>query len=147
MDSKKDKSLILVRLKQDEDLFDSLKIVCKKYKVKFASVVSGIGMLKDFEIATYDGKDYVRAKKSEPHELCSLQGNIVKDGGDYIFHFHAVLFDHKWNPLGGHLFSAKANITNEIVLMTSNINAKRKPELPGIKGLYFNRCSREICLF
>ncbi|MEK6972608.1 MAG: PPC domain-containing DNA-binding protein [archaeon] len=137
MDSKKDKSLILIRLKQDEDLFKSLEEICRKYKVNFAAVVSGIGMLKDFEIATYDGKDYVRAKKSEPHELCSLQGNIVKNGEDYIFHFHAVLFDHEFKPIGGHLFSAKANITNEIVLVASNINAKRKPELPGIKGLYF----------
>jgi predicted DNA-binding protein with PD1-like motif len=124
-------------LNTNEDLFESLEKICKKYKVKYASLVSGIGMLKDFEIATYDGSDYVRLNKSEPHELCSLQGNIVKDGSKYIFHFHAVLFDHKFNPLGGHLFSAKVNITNEILIINSKIKAKRKPELLGIKGLYF----------
>lgn len=137
MQSKKDKSLILVRLNTDEDLFECLKKVCKKYKIKHALLVSDIGRLKDFELGIYDGKEYVRLKKSEPHELCSLQGNIVKDGQNYIFHFHAVLFDHKFNPVGGHLFSAKVNITNEIVLIASNIKAKRKPELPEIKGLYF----------
>jgi len=138
MFSKKDNNLILVRLLPEEDVFECLEKACKKYKVNFASVVSFIGMLKDFEIATYDGKGYVREKKSEPHELCSIQGNIVKDGIKYLFHFHAVLFDHEFKPIGGHLFSAKANITNEIVLITSKIKAKRKQELEGIKGLYFD---------
>ncbi|PIU21299.1 MAG: DUF296 domain-containing protein [Candidatus Diapherotrites archaeon CG08_land_8_20_14_0_20_34_12] len=138
MYSKKDNNLILIRLLPDEDVFECLEKVCKKYKVKFASVVSFIGMLKDFEIAAYDGSSYVKVKKSEPHELCSIQGNILKDGAKYLFHFHAVLFNHEFKPIGGHLFSAKVNITNEIVLITSKVKARRKPELEGIKGLYFD---------
>ena len=129
MQSKEDNNIILLRLSPDEDLHDKLKEVCRLHNVKTAIILSGIGQLKKFQLGYYKkDNNYIYEFFDIPHELLSLTGNICTHGGDYILHIHAVLGNEKKKTIGGHLIEGKVEITNEIVLLRTNMNIKRKYE-------------------
>lgn len=135
----KEKGLIFVRLFPNEDFYGSLKSACEKHDVKTAVIVSGLGQLKNFSLGYFKEKgDYLPEEFSEPYELISLTGNISKqENGDYEFHVHSSLGDSSKKVIGGHLIKGVVEITNEIVLLKSNINVHRKvEEQTGLKGLF-----------
>jgi len=67
----------------------------------------------------------------------SLTGNISKQDGDYILHLHVVLGNEEKNTVGGHLIEGKVEVTNEIVLLKTDMNIKRKiEEKTGLKGMF-----------
>ena len=70
MDYSEEKGLIMVRLHQDEDFFESIKHVCMACEVRTGIFLSGIGMLKQAELSFFvkNGR-YATAVFPEPLEL------------------------------------------------------------------------------
>jgi len=138
MQSKEKGNIIIIRLFTDEDLQEKLKEICKLYNVKTAVVLSGIGQLKKIKLGYFKEKNYYSPENFDtPHELLSLNGNICEQDGDYILHLHVVLGNEKKNTVGGHLIEGKVEITNEIVLLKTDINIKRNiNEKTGLKEMF-----------
>jgi predicted DNA-binding protein with PD1-like motif len=138
MQSNEKDNTIFIRLFPDENLHNKLKLVCKKFNIKNAVVISGLGQLKKFRLGFFKDKgNYKIEKYDSPHELLSLTGNICCQEGDYELHLHAVLSNEKNNAIGGHLIEGIVAVTNEIVLLKTNINITRKfEEETGLKGMF-----------
>lgn len=138
MQSKAKNNLILVRLFPEEDFYQELEKISKKYHIKTAIILSGLGQLKNFELGYFKKKgDYTPQKFIKPHELLALTGNISKQKNQYKFHIHANLGDENKNVIGGHLIKAQVDVTNEIILMKTNLRIIRKlePET-GLEGMF-----------
>jgi len=131
--------LIMIRLHQDEDLFEGLTKVCEACDVRTGVFVSGIGMLKQAELNFYvKHGEYASVLFPEPLELVSLTGNVLKQEGEYVFHLHAVLAKDTKEALAGHLSKGKVNVTNEIVIWKTDIPAVRKmDDATGLMALTF----------
>lgn len=114
----KEENLIFVRFDTNDDFFESLYSVVEKYSINAGVILSGMGMLKDFEIGWFNvEKDmYEKIKMDTPHELVALTGNIAKKDGKPFAHIHVALAGPDKKLVGGHLFGAKVNITNEIFI-------------------------------
>lgn len=144
MEYRDDGHVILIRLHQGEDLFDSLKEVARKCDLHTGVIISGIGMLKQAELAFFvaAGK-YATVFFPEPRELASLSGNIILQDGEYQMHMHAVLADDKKQTVAGHLSKGKVNVTNEIAILKVSVEAKREQdEVTGLMALTFEQeCS------
>jgi hypothetical protein len=139
MQSKEKDNLIFVRLFPNEDIFESLEKVCKKHEIKTALILSGIGQLKKFQLGYFKKKgNYSLEKFKKPHELLSLSGNIIFSEKEekYKFHLHAVLGNKEKHSIGGHLLKGKVEVTNEIVLLKTNLQIRRKLEKEtGLEGM------------
>jgi predicted DNA-binding protein with PD1-like motif len=131
--------LIFVRLHQGDDLFESLKEIARKCDLKVGVVISGIGMLKQAELAYFVSSGrYSPVLFPEPLELVSLAGNIILQDDEYHMHLHAVLADEGKQTVAGHLSNGKVNVTNEIVILKTSIEAKRElDEETGLMALTF----------
>ena len=138
MQSKEKDNLVFVRLFPGEDTLQELKKACKKHKIETAVVIAGLGQLKQFQLGYYKEKgNYTPQEFQKPHELLSLTGNISNQEGEYNFHLHAVLGDEGKNVVGGHLISGTAEVTNEIVLLKTDLKVKRKlEESTGLEGMF-----------
>jgi len=139
MQSKEKNGLVFVRLFPDENIFEQLRIACQRHNVKAAVVLSGIGQLKQAKLGYFkDKNNYLPEEFPETLELLSLTGNVIRQEVEYLFHLHAVLGDEKKRAIGGHLIDGTVEITNEIVLLKSDIELERRPEeKTGLKGIYF----------
>lgn len=138
MQSKEIDNLIIARLFPGEDLQEKLQEICQKHKVKTAIILSGIGQLKKFKLGYFKNKgDYTPEFFSKPHEMISLSGIISKQGDNYESHLHISLGDENKRVIGGHLIEGIVEITNEIVLLKSDILLQRKTEeITGLRGLF-----------
>jgi predicted DNA-binding protein with PD1-like motif len=139
MQTKENNNLIFVRLFPDENLHEKLVEACKKHKVKTTVVISGIGQLKNFELGYFkEKKEYKREKFDKPHELLSLNGTVCRQkDGKYEVHLHASLGDENKKVIGGHLFYGTVEVTNEIVLIKSDIEIiRRAEEKTGLRGMF-----------
>jgi predicted DNA-binding protein with PD1-like motif len=126
MESKEKNNIILIHLENNEDLFNSLKKLCKKYKIKNGFIISGIGQLKNINLAFYKkNKGYIYKKFNDIHELLHLSGNICCIQNNYEFHIHAILSKKNMNLIGGHLIEGNVEYTNEIVILKTTIDFKR----------------------
>jgi predicted DNA-binding protein with PD1-like motif len=136
MKSGEDKSLIVAKLEDGENLFESLGTVVANHGIKSGLVLSGIGMLRNFVLGYYDGEEYQRKEFKDPCELVSLQGSISTKN-ETVVHLHASLADESRNVIGGHLFDAEVNMLNEIVirkLKDLTLSRKENP-VTGLKEL------------
>lgn len=138
MQSKQEKDVIFIRLFPGEDIFEKLREVCREYQINTAVVLSGIGQLKDFKLGYFKEKgNYTPQHFVTPHELLSLEGNICKENEKYTFHLHAVLGNESKGVVGGHLIEGVVEVTNEIVLLKTNIKIHRKMEdATGLEGMF-----------
>lgn len=138
MHSKQKDDLIFIRLFPDENIYEKLEAVCRKYQINTAVVISGIGQLKDFKLGYFKEKgNYTPEHFKTPHELLSLEGNIAKKDEEYIFHLHATLGNENKETVGGHLIEGVVEVTNEIVLLKVNVRINRKTEdTTGLEGMF-----------
>jgi len=138
MQSKEKGGLIFIRLFPGEDIYQSLKKACQKHRVKTAVVLSGIGQLKKFKLGYFKEKgDYAPQEFEKPHELLSLMGSISNQGGDYNFHLHVALGNETKGVVGGHLIKGTVEVTNEIVLLKTDLAITRKlEESSGLQGMF-----------
>jgi predicted DNA-binding protein with PD1-like motif len=138
MQSKQKNDLIFIRLFPNENIHEKLEEICRKYQLNTAVVISGIGQLKDFKLGYFKEKgNYIPQHFKTPHELLSLAGNICREKSEYKFHLHAVLGNVKKETVGGHLIEGFVEVTNEIVLLQTDLRIKRKLEKDtGLEGLF-----------
>lgn len=126
MQSKARENLIILRLFPGEEIIQGLRKVCKKYKIKTAVVLSGLGQLAEFELGFFKEKgDYLPERFIEPYELLCLTGNISLQKDGYEFHLHVVLGNSHKQVVGGHFIQGKVSVTAEIVLQKVNLIIKR----------------------
>ena len=138
MQTKKAGNLIFVRLFTGEDVIAALQKACERHKVKTAVIASALGAVKDAEIGYFVTKGKYKKKKfRRSHELLALTGSLTKQEGIYLYHIHATIADRMHRTFGGQLFAATANVTNEIILLCTNLSYERKLEgETGLKGMY-----------
>ena len=138
MQSQEKGELIFIRLFPGEDIYQALKEACQKYRVKTAVVLSGIGQLKKFKLGYFKEKgDYAPEEFEKPHELLSLAGSISNQGGDYNFHLHVALGNEEKVVVGGHLIKGTVEVTNEIILLKTDLTVKRAlEEDTGLQGMF-----------
>jgi len=136
MKSGEDIGLIVAKLDDGEDLFSSIEDIIEKHEIRSGVVLSGIGMLRNFVLGFFDGKEYQRKEFKDPCELVSLQGSLTTEG-ETVIHLHASLADEDRNVIGGHLFQAEVCSLNEIAIRKLdelNLTRKLDPET-GLKTL------------
>ncbi len=139
MQYREENGLVIARLFPGEDLFKAAAQILRELKIGTAVVLSGIGMLKDFELSYFIGKgNYGTEKFGKAHELCALSGLVCKKGeDDYSFHLHAVLADENKKAIAGHLPKGTVEVTCELVLLKTEIELKRRiEEESGLNGLF-----------
>lgn len=138
MQSKEKNNLVFIRLFSNEEIFEKLEEACKKHEIKTAIVISGIGQLKNFQLGYFKEKgNYTPQRFEKPHELLSLEGNVSKQEEGYNFHLHAVLGNENKEVVGGHLIEGTVEVTNEIVLLKTDLEFERKlEETTGLKGMF-----------
>lgn len=110
-------NIVVARLYDGEDLFTEIERILQGYEIDSGIVVSSIGMLKDFEIGYFDGKEYLKERYAEPHELIALHGSIAMMKKKPSIHLHCGLANREHRLIGGHLFSAKVCVLNELALL------------------------------
>ncbi len=103
MRSEEDGGLIIAKLEDGEDFFESLREVASKHHIRSGVIINGIGMLRDSVIGYFPGHGaYEEEPLSKPMEMTSLQGNIATKDGDPVFHVHVNLAGRDKQVHGGH---------------------------------------------
>jgi len=138
MQTKEKNNLVFIRLFPGEKIFERLEQACRKYEIKTAVVISGIGQLKNIQLGYFKEKgDYTPQRFEKSHELLSLEGNISEQKESYNFHLHVILGDENKKVIGGHLIEGIVEVTNEIVILKTDLDIKRKlEESTGLKGMF-----------
>ena len=133
MQSRKEKSGYWLILGQGEEVKSAISAWAKKHGMNGAQV-SGIGAIKDVELAYYSPRARewkTRRFAGKSYELLSCIGNISEDG----LHAHVSMSDSSFKAYGGHLVSAKISVFGEFfVLPTAALRKKSVPGL-GLKGI------------
>jgi len=139
MEYRENSGVIFVRLHQDEDLFDNLRRVCRECDLKVGIIVSGIGMLKQAELNYYvESGRYSPVLLPEPLELVSMTGSLIFQDGECLVHVHAVLARENKETVAGHLSRGKVNVTSEIVILKTDVPARREMDpATGLMALTF----------
>ncbi len=139
MIAKKEGSTVVIKLDDGEDLMEGLTGALNLLKVKHGIILTGIGMLRDFEIGYYNGTEYEKEFHETPHELVAMHGSIAWVDGRHDLHIHVGLAGKDHRLIGGHLLKAKVCVLNEIsVLATNYIEITRKhDEASGLKQMHF----------
>jgi uncharacterized protein len=120
-------NIIFIRLFPNEDIIENILDACEKHQVRTAVVLSAVGQLKDITLGYYKEKgNYTPQSFKEAHELLHISGTIIKQEDKYIPHLHVTLGNEQKMVLGGHLLKAKVEVTNEIVLLSSDALLKRR---------------------
>jgi len=141
MKAKKSKSLICVRMEENEDFFEKLKEVVKKFKLKSGIIIHALGQFKDVELGFYDRKrrKYLTKKFKGPFEITNLSGNISFIGKEIISHVHVVLGKKNFETISGHLNKATVTSTLELFILTTPLKFVRKLDKEsGLKLLHFS---------
>lgn len=124
----------VVRLQDGENLGDALRLLRKDS----ALILMGVGMVRDIELAFWNGKEYDVHAYAHPCELVSLQGNLATDAsGKQIVHAHLSIAGSDTVVYGGHLIRATVHNTVEIGLLPlERVVLDRKLEANGLVGLF-----------
>jgi len=128
---RKEGNLVVFRFEDGKEVIESLKRVAKENQIQSGVILSGIGMLRDFEISFYSREKagYVTSKFNEPVELLSLSGNISLCNNEGFFHLHVALAREDKTGIGGHLKKATVHNTLEgLIVKFSEIKLTRDPE-------------------
>ena len=131
MSFRKEGNLIVFRFEDGKDVIESLKRVTEEHQIRSGVVLSGIGMLRDFEISFYSREKagYVTNKFNEPVELLSFSGNVSLRNNEAFFHLHVALAKEDKRAIGGHLKKATVHNTLEgVIVKFSEIKLTRDPE-------------------
>lgn len=117
-----DDGLVVMRFHEGEDFLATLQEGLVKVGLEHGVIVTGVGMLKDFELGWFDHstKAYNKRTFSTPHELLSLNGTVAVDGDDashVMPHIHASLAGPDLSVVGGHLWKATTTVLNEVAIL------------------------------
>ena len=127
----KEGSLIVFRFEDGKDVVEGLRHVAEEHQILSGLILSGIGMLRDFEIAFYSREkmEYVTTNFNEPVELLSFSGNISMRNNETFFHLHVGLAKEDGSAIGGHLEKATVHNTLEgAIVNLSEVKLTRDSE-------------------
>ena len=115
---KKD-NIIVARLDDGEDVFQSLEAVFEKFKLTFGVVISGVGMLRQVKLGYFLGQGkYKKSRYKSCFEITSFTGNLsLNESKEFKAHIHTVLAKKNKKTVGGHLVSAVVHNTLELVIL------------------------------
>ncbi len=120
MQSAMESNIVILKLHNDEDLFEAIDWVVRKYDIRSGMILGGIGMLKSFELGYFDPKGYKTKHFVEPCELVSMTGSIAYSKDDelnFLPHIHCTVADREHHVWGGHLHNGTVNVVNEITIL------------------------------
>ncbi len=125
----------MVRLEDGEDVVGALR---RLEEGMSAAILAGIGMLRDAELAYWNGDAYETHEHPNPSELVCLQGNLaIDEDGARVVHAHACLAAPDGTVAGGHLVRATVHNTLELTLLPlADVSLERRREANGLVGLY-----------
>ena len=114
-----DDGTVVIRLHEGEDLFPTLVKALDQVGLRYGVILTGVGMLKDFELGWFDHatKGYVKRVFATPHELAAMSGTIAvsaDDASTVMPHVHVAMAGPDLGLVGGHLWKATVTILNEI---------------------------------
>jgi predicted DNA-binding protein with PD1-like motif len=136
MQSAEHAGLIAIRLEPGEEVHATLLEICRQHAVVAGFFVSGIGMLENPELGfltapgTYDRHLFHGA-----YELLNLSGNVSLNAGEPMTHIHVTLSGPDHKAFGGHLFTAAAAITIEVLLVKLGAGVSLQREFEAASGL------------
>lgn len=107
--------VLMLRLGHGEDILEMIKSAVRNESSTMA-IVSGLGMLHEFELGYFDRGTYITRFFPEPHELLSMQGSVASTGDPRV-HVHVTVADKKHVASGGHLLRGKVWMSNEIAML------------------------------
>ncbi len=120
MEYRREGQLLYLLLADGEQLGDSIATVQRREGLQGGVVVSGVGMLRDFELAylTSEGT-YLRNPFHGPLELLSLQGSLNwrQPEDQPLVHLHGILSDQENKVVGGHLFGGSVCVLAEVTIL------------------------------
>ena len=136
MDAKRYGNKILFRVDKGEELVESIRKICVKFKIKMGYIASGIGATDNALIGVYDmdKKIYHPSEIITFYEITNLSGNISTMDNHPYFHFHITL----GNPvaLAGHLNKAIISATFEgVVEVIDGLIDREKDSVTGLNLL------------
>jgi len=114
--------VIVAKIEPNEDLFDAIKELIKKHKIK-SGLINVIGALKQFTIGYFDieKKKYNFKTFDEDIELISCMGNIAFKDNEPIIHLHVSVGKDDYSIIGGHLSQPSVvSITAEVFIYEVN---------------------------
>lgn len=117
--------LVVIRLHEGEDFFPTLLKALARVNLQQGVIVSGVGMLKDFELGWFDHatKGYVKRTFKMPHELVAMSGTVALADGDepaVMPHVHVAMAGPDLALVGGHLWKATVTILNEVSIIRAH---------------------------
>jgi hypothetical protein len=126
--------IIIVGLRRDDLLFESLERLAREAELHTGVVMSGIGSLQNASIHTVVSNDY---PPREEHIKIDGPLEIVQFGGiiaNYQPHIHISLWDSQRNYLGGHLHEGCRVLTlSEISIQRApGLRITRRPDAAGV---------------
>jgi len=123
MISRRNGNLIISKLEKDDDVFESIEKLIGQYGIKGGIIVSGIGMLKNFEIGYWNGREYEKKFIEKNHELVAMHGSISEN--DPRIHIHVGLAGPDHMLTGGHLISGRADPMVELTILDTGFPLQR----------------------
>ncbi|WP_292319086.1 PPC domain-containing DNA-binding protein [Caldisphaera sp.] len=110
-----DRNFIIAKLDKDEDLMFQLENLAVLYNINAGIILTGIGMLKNFEVGYFNGSNYDSININERYELVSMHGSITKN--EPRLHIHVGLASPKKELIGGHLIRATVDPLVELTIL------------------------------
>jgi len=129
MEYRRQGSQLFVRLERGEDVHTSLTELARREGIQ-GGFVTALGAVSDAELGYYDleRRDYERRRLEKEVEIGSASGTLSLLEGKPHVHLHAVLSDRECRVFAGHLFSAKAAATVEMMVHVSDGPIERTPD-------------------
>jgi predicted DNA-binding protein with PD1-like motif len=126
-----DRGVLVVRLHDGDDFHPALLRALGQVDLRYGAIVSGVGMLRDFEVGWFDARTtaYRKGTFATPHELVSLSGSVaVTDDAEakVMPHVHASLAGPDHSLVGGHLFKATTAVLNEVFIIRLDAPMRRR---------------------
>ncbi|MFO7792157.1 MAG: DUF296 domain-containing protein [Candidatus Saliniplasma sp.] len=119
MQFEKEGNILVAKLDDGTDFFDSLTEILDSIEERCAMVISGIGMIRDFKLGYYNSEtgEYEWKEYTEPMELLSVKGSFTVEGS---IHIHAEVSGPDHDVKGGHLEGGRVFNVNEITMLVFN---------------------------
>ena len=118
--------VVFIRMFPGEDYVQSLIDASCEIGARNLILLSSIGQIRGPTLGYFVEKgDYSPETFDGVFELLSVSGNMTGGGKGHIPHLHAVMGRMDKSVIGGHLISGTVEVTNETVLLISDIPSTR----------------------
>ena len=115
MQYKKYGNTYMVRIDLDEEIMQSLRVLCEKEDIHLAHV-EALGAVNHAVVGVYDLKEivYHQEEINEFMEITGLTGNVTRMNGEVYLHLHTTMVDQNHVVHGGHVIELKVGATCEM---------------------------------